>query len=443
MIRRRISFPLMVLASTGLVACATSSATVLTIPDTPAPVIQPDIMDQAERLRDDAAVQAAFRTIEGHREENVEILIELTEIPAPPFGEDARGQRIAEMFREAGMDDVRIDEVGNVIARRPGRTSEKTVALAAHIDTVFPIETDVTVRREGDTYIAPGIGDNTRGLVSLISLIKALDANNIQTDADLLFIGNVGEEGLGDLRGVKHLYREGAKPIDSFIAIDGGRLNRIIHGGVGSHRYRVTVKGPGGHSWGDFGEANPHHALGRIIDLFAERAPSVTEVGPKTSFNVGRIGGGTSINSIPFESWMEVDMRSGNQDKLDDIDAVFQQAVIDGLAAENAAWDSGEPLTVDVKMVGRRPAGKADPSQPLIQSALAAMTSLGIEPELRISSTDANIPISMGLPAITISRGGRSQGAHSFEETWTDIDSHKSIQLALLIILSEAGYVTD
>ncbi len=393
-----------------------------------------------ESLKAQPAVKAAFTEIESHRAENVKTLIELTEIPAPPFGEDARGQRVAELFREAGLTDVRIDEVGNVIARRPGKTGNKNIALVAHIDTVFPIETDLTVRQDGDTYYAPGIGDNSRGVIVMLSMIKAMEAHNIQTDGDLLFIGNVGEEGLGDLRGVKHLYRPGAPKIDGMIAIDGGGMNRLIYGGVGSARYRISFKGPGGHSWGAFGLANPHHALARAVNLFAERAPQVTNTGPKSSFSVGRIGGGTSINSIAFESWMEVDMRSGDVGKLADVDAVFQQAIADGLAAENKARKDGPPLIVDIEKVGDRPAGTAPLDQPLIQQAMAAMQSMDISPRLSISSTDANIPISLGQPAITISRGGVSKKAHSLDESWQDVDSHIAIQIALLIALAQAGY---
>jgi len=194
-------------------------------------------------LKRHETVQAALDEILSHRQENIETLIELTEIPAPPFGEEKRGQHLAELFKSAGLSDVKIDEVGNVIARRPGTRGDKTVAMVAHMDTVFPAETDVKVRKEGDTYYAPGIGDNTQGLVLMLSIIKAMRAQNIETDEDILFIGNVGEEGLGDLRGVKHLYREGAEPIDSMIAIDGGGNNRLIYGAVGSYRYRVTFKG--------------------------------------------------------------------------------------------------------------------------------------------------------------------------------------------------------
>jgi len=181
-------------------------------------------------------IQAAFATFQADRQKNVDDLIEITEIPAPPFGEETRGKHIAQMFKDAGADDVSIDEVGNVIARLAGTKGGKTVALLAHIDTVFPIETDVTVRKDGDTYIAPGIGDNSRGVVVMLSLIRAMKAHNIQTEADVLFIGNIGEEGLGDLKGVKHLYREGAAPIDAMIAIDAGSIDSLVYGGVGSFR---------------------------------------------------------------------------------------------------------------------------------------------------------------------------------------------------------------
>ena len=387
------------------------------------------------------AVQGAFADILSRRAENVETLIELTEIPAPPFGEEPRGKHLAELFRKAGIKDVQIDEVGNVIARRPGTSGEKTIAMVAHIDTVFPIETDVKVRKEGNLYYAPGIGDNTQGVVLMLSLIKAMAAQNMETEADILFIGNVGEEGLGDLRGVKHLYREGAENIDSMIAIDGGGQSHIVHGAVGSYRYRVTFQGRGGHSWGDFGAANPHHALARAIENFATLAPEVTSEGERSSFSVGRIGGGTSVNSIPFESWMEVDMRSGNVAKIDAIDKIFKQAVRDGLAEENAARKIGPELTVDIKSVGLRPAGKGDENAPLVQHAKAAMESFGFTPRLAISSTDANIPISLGKPAITIGRGGISRGAHGLDESWEDKDSHIAIQIALLVLLAEAGFV--
>jgi acetylornithine deacetylase/succinyl-diaminopimelate desuccinylase-like protein len=331
-------------------------------------------------------------------------LIELTEIPAPPFAEELRAARFAELLEEAGLTDVTVDDVGNVIGRRPGKSGERTIAYTAHLDTVFPAGTDVTVRVEGDTYYAPGIGDNTRGLVVVLGVLRA-----------------------------------GGPRIDTMIAVDGGNASRLVYGGVGSHRYRVTYSGPGGHSWGAFGTASPHHALGRAIAMFAEDAPTVTARGEKTSFNVGRIGGGTSVNSIAFESWMEVDMRSGDQGKLDEIDAVFQSAVQRGLAAENASRTEGPGLSVDVVRIGTRPAVRGDSQSPLVQRAVAAMRAFDVEPELEISSTDANHPISLGIPAITMSRGGNSADSHSLAESWQDKDGHVAVQIGLLTVLAEAG----
>jgi acetylornithine deacetylase/succinyl-diaminopimelate desuccinylase-like protein len=387
----------------------------------------------------DGSVRSGMEHIVSIEPQSRRDLIELTEIPAPPFGEEARAARFAEMLREAGLTDVSIDEVGNAVGRRPGRTGDRIVAYAAHLDTVFPAETDVTVRFDDEKMYAPGIGDNTRGLVTVLGVLRAMQQANIETEADVLFIGNVGEEGLGDLRGVKHLFRDGAESIDTFIAVDGGESTRIVFGGVGSHRYRVTFQGPGGHSWGAYGLANPAHALGRAIQIFDENAPSVTGVGEKTSHNVGRIGGGTSVNSIPFEAWMEIDMRSGSQAKLDDIDAILQAAVEQALQEENAARLSGPELTVDVKRVGTRPAAQQDPTNAVVQRALAATIAFGIQPSLRISSTDSNLPISKGIPAVTMSRGGVSGGSHSPDEWWQNVDGHVGIQIGLVTLLAEAG----
>ncbi|MFT4769133.1 MAG: tripeptide aminopeptidase [Glaciecola sp.] len=384
-------------------------------------------------------VQAALQYVLSIQEQSRNELIELTEIPAPPFKEEVRAAHFAKMLTEAGIKDVEIDGAGNVIGRRPGKSGSKVVAYAAHLDTVFPEGTDVTVKFDGEKMRAPGIGDNTRGLVTLLEVIAALNSADIETDADLLFIGNVGEEGLGDLRGVKYLFREGAEKIDTFIAVDGGNAERLVYGGVGSHRYRVTFKGPGGHSWGAFGLANPQHALGRAITLFDENAPSVASVGEKTSYNVGRIGGGTSINSIPFEAWMEIDMRSGSQAKLDDIDAVLQSAIQTALRQENDGRLDGPPLTVDIDRVGTRPAAKGDVGSALVQRAMAATTALGVAPSLQISSTDSNLPISKGIPAVTMSRGGKSGDAHSLHEWWQPIDAHLGPQIGILTILAEAG----
>lgn len=407
--------------------------------------IASEYVDQIDALKADPRVKQAMDYVLDLEPQSRADLIELTEIPAPPFKEEVRAARFAEMLRESGLTDVTIDEVGNVVGRRHGKgtpeQSRKLVAYAAHLDTVFPEGTDVTVRFEGERMIAPGIGDNTRGLVTLLAVLRAMEHAELETEGDVLFIGNVGEEGLGDLRGVKHLFRDGAETIDTFIAVDGGQSERIVYGGVGSHRYRVTFEGPGGHSWGAFGLANPHHALGRAIALFDQRAPLVTSEGPKTSYNVGRIGGGTSINSVPFEAWMEIDMRSGDQSKLDAIDAVMQAAMREALEKENADRLEGPALSVDIKRVGTRPAAMGSADSPLVQRAMAATVAFGVQPELKISSTDSNLPISKGIPAVTMSRGGVSDGAHSLDEWWENVDGHIGIQIGLITVLSEAGLV--
>ncbi|QHT67933.1 M20/M25/M40 family metallo-hydrolase [Rhodocytophaga rosea] len=385
------------------------------------------------------AVKQAFQVILELEPQTTRELIMLTEIPAPPFKEEIRAQKYAQMLKEAGADSVWIDEVGNVIAKRKGHSGKSTVALDAHLDTVFPEGTDVKVKQKGDTLFAPGIGDDTRGLIMVLTVLRGLEKANIETEADVLFIGTVGEEGLGDLRGVKHLFSENGPKIDSWIAVDGGELGGIAHRGLGSHRYRVTFKGPGGHSWGAFGMANPHNALSRAVYHFTTEADKFTREGIKTSYNVGRIGGGTSVNSIPFESWMEVDMRSESPEKLQGVDDILQKAIQKGLKEENQAKRRGPDLTVDIKMVGDRPSGKTDPTITLVQRTMASVQYFNAKPELRAGSTDSNIPISKGVPAVTIGRGGVGGGAHSLGEWWMNKDGHLAIQQALLLVLAEAG----
>jgi tripeptide aminopeptidase len=336
---------------------------------------------------------------------------------------------------------VFIDSVGNVIALRKGKGIPSTVALAGHLDTVFPEGTDVTVRERGDTLFAPGIGDDTRGLIDVLQVLRALDDADIRTDADLLFIGTVGEEGLGDLRGVKHLFREGGPRINSFIAVDGGSAGGITNEALGSRRYRVTFSGPGGHSWGAFGTGNPVHALGRAILMFDTVAARFTaEPGARTSYNVGRIGGGTSVNSIPFEAWAEVDMRSQDQARLLALDSIFSATMQRALADQNAGLREGRPLKVSLDLVGDRPSGVTSPGTPLLDRAMAVTLWSGVEPRLASSSTDSNIPISLGIPAITIGRGGVGGDAHAPSEWWLDRESYRAIQRTLLIVLAEAGF---
>lgn len=394
---------------------------------------------EVQSLAKKPAVKKALKTVEELEPQTMRDHIRLTEIPAPPFKEQERAREFGAMLQAAGADSVWTDEVGNVIALRKGRSGKKTVVLEAHLDTVFPEGTDVTVKQRGDTLFAPGIMDDTRGLAVVLTVLRALEKHNIETEADVLFMGTVGEEGLGDLRGVKHLFRKNGPRIDSYIAVDGGGLERITHVGLGSLRYKVTFKGPGGHSWGAFGTANPHHALGKAIHYFTNEADAFTKEGVKTSYNVGIVGGGTSVNSIPFESWMLVDMRSESTERLKGIDRLLQASLQKALQEENNRRRRGPALEVVAEVVGDRPSGALEPKTPLVQRAIAATSHFNAEPNLVTGSTNANIPISKGIPAITVGVGGVGGGAHSLDEWWVNDKGHLTIQRTLLLLLTEAG----
>ena len=399
----------------------------------------PEYRDQINEIATVPAVQDALAHVEVLDAWSLERLIELTQIPAPPFMEEVRAGRYLELLREAGADSTWIDEEGNVIGLRRGRGGKRTVAIGGHLDTVFPEGTDVTVRMRGDTLFAPGIGDDTRGLVVVLTALRAMEQAGVETEEDVLFIGTVGEEGLGDLRGMKHLFREGADPIDAWIEIDGGGLDRLVTQGLGSVRYRVTFKGPGGHSWGAFGLANPAHAMSRAVRDFQDAADSLTRSGPRTSYNVGRVGGGTSVNSIPFETWMEVDMRSLSPESLARIERAFLDAMQRGLDGENALRREGPPLELIADKIGDRPSGELDTSIPLIQRAMAATSYYGGQPTIGRSSTNSNTPISLGVPAVTLGRGGDGGSGHAPGEWWRNVDAHLAIQRAMLVLIAEAG----
>ena len=384
-------------------------------------------------------MKAAFEHIVSLETKTLERHIALTEIEAPPFKEEKRAAVFAEYYRDLGMDSVWIDSEGNVLGLLLGSEGKRTVALDAHLDTVFPEGTNVKVRIENDTLYAPGIGDDTRGLSMLLTILETIKTNNIQPKDNLLFVGSVGEEGLGDLRGVKYLFREKGPQIDSWIAIDGGNIGRVNNKGLGSYRYRVTFKGPGGHSWGAFGLVNPHHALGEAIGNFVRVADAYTAKGPKTSYNVGVISGGTSINSIPFESVMEIDIRSIKPSRLEAMEVLLKKAVRKALTNQNKLKRQGPDLTVKIDKIGNRPSGELSDTLPLIQRTLAATTHFGVEPFLTRGSTNSNIPITKGIPSVTIGRGGNGGKAHSLGEWWINEEGYKAIQLALLIVLSETG----
>ena len=388
----------------------------------------------------DPRVVAALAAVPAlERDWSAQKLITLTEIPAPPFGEGPRGKAFADMLRAIGGTEVSIDAIGNVVARRRGRGGGNTVMVSAHLDTVFPAGTNVKVKRAGDRFIAPGIGDNSRGLVVLLTMAELMQKHRITPAGDILLVGTVGEEGAGDLRGMRSFFARAGHGIDRALVIDGGEIQRLIATAVGSHRYRITVSGPGGHSYGAFGTANPHHAAAASLAGFTRRASSIAKSGTKATYSVASLGGGTGVNVIPTESWFEIDMRSADAGRLDALDALLRAAVAEGVAAENAGRTRGAALTVAFKDLGKRPAGRNAPGSPLVASAAAAMAKLGVTPEYDASSTDANLPMSLGIPAVTISRGGNNLRSHSPDEEWIATGAHLGPQLALLTALAEAG----
>jgi acetylornithine deacetylase/succinyl-diaminopimelate desuccinylase-like protein len=360
---------------------------------------------------------------------------ELVVIPAPPFKEEVRARDFHRRIAALGFKDARIDKEGNVIAVRRGSGNGPKLVLSAHMDTVFPAGTDLTIKEKDGKLYAPGIGDDTRGLAEILSIMRALNATGIKTVGDIWFVGTVGEEGLGDLRGVKALFRDN-KDLDGFISIDGGEPSRVTFLAVGSHRYRATFKGPGGHSFGAFGRPSAIHAMGRAI---AKIGDVQTPKQPKTTFTVGTVGGGTSVNAIAGDAVMEVDMRSVDNPPLLKVDADIQKAIKDAVAEENARWGTNA-ITVDVKLVGDRPAGVQSPNSPMVHAAALGAVAAGYKPILdQAGSTDSNLPISLGIPAVTIGRGGKNEDNHSINESWDPKDAYLGVQKNLLTVLGLVG----
>ena len=382
----------------------------------------------------------ATAALEADQERFVHELILLTEIPAPPFEEKARATKYLEMLREAGLTDVEMDAEGNVMGLRRGTGGGELLAVMAHLDTVFPEGTAVKVHRDGTRLMAPGVGDDTRGLATMLSVIRAMDAGKFQTAADVLFVGNVGEEGEGDLRGTKFLLGRGKYKgrITQLISIDGSNQSQIVNGALGSRRYRVTFSGPGGHSYGAFGLVSPAYAMGKAIARFSETAVTST---PRTTYNVGVVGGGTSVNSIPAETFMTVDMRSESRAELDSLVERFKTVVGDAVEHENRSRSTAQGrIEAEIELIGDRPSGVTAVTTPLVQHAAAAVQSFGMTPRYAIGSTDANVPISMGIPALAIGHGQGGR-AHALDE-WVDVEPKgrvRAAQVILALVLAAAG----
>ena len=384
-------------------------------------------------------VARALRFFETHADAITEEQIRICSIPATPFGEQERAEYLSRKFSELGLSEVEIDEEGNCLGLLRGSSPAPLIVVSAHLDTVFSKDTNFEVVRRANKLFAPGIADDGCGLVALLALAQAIQAERIPLEGSILFVGTVGEEGEGNLRGVRHLFTKGrwAKHVDAFLSFDGPGIDRITNRALGSRRYRVEVSGPGGHSWGDFGLPNPVHALGRAISRLASY-PAPKE--PRTTFNVGRIEGGRSVNAIPSEAAMEVDLRSSAEAELQRLDAFFRRAVRDAVDEENAKRRPSDALLkLKVDLIGERPTGETPPDSALVEIAMEATKLLGVEPRLDQSSTDSNLPISLGIPAITLGAGGTSGSSHSLDEWYDPRDRDLGLKRGLLVILGLVG----
>jgi acetylornithine deacetylase/succinyl-diaminopimelate desuccinylase-like protein len=378
------------------------------------------------------SVVRAVRHAEETDEQTLTDQSDVTNVPAPPFGEEERGRLMARLMEEAGLEGVWTDEVGNVIASRPGTRGHAPVVVSAHLDTVFPREIDVTVRRDGPLLVAPGISDNGRGLAVLLAVARALAAGRVATERPLLFAATVGEEGLGDLRGARHLMgASGAgHGAAAFISVDGAGLEHVVNQGLGSRRYRVRVQGPGGHSWLDRGTPNPIHALARAVSL-VEFPPAPP--GHEAAFTIARWGGGTSINAIPQEAWVEIDCRSSSPEHLEAMDLVLHRAVGEAVA------QMGGELAHEVTSLGIRPAGATDADSVLVRAVCLATEAVGATPRMTLSSTDANAAMAVGVPAVTIGGGGEAGLAHTTREWYRNVNGAAGVIRAIYLLALIAG----
>ena len=394
-----------------------------------------------KHLLSSAEVARAFRFFETNAEAITAEHIRICSIPASPFNEQERAEYLSKRFSELGLSEVEVDEEGNCLGLIQGASRSPLMVVSAHLDTVFSKETDFTVVRRENRLLAPGIADDGCGLAALIALAQAIQTERIPIEGSILFVGTVGEEGEGNLRGVRYLLTKGrwAAKVDAFVSFDGPGVDRITNRALGSRRYRVEMVGPGGHSWGDFGLPNPVHAIGRAISRLAVY-PAPKE--PRTTFNVGRIEGGTSVNAIPDKATMEVDLRSAAENELRRLDAFFRRAMRDAVDEENIKRRAGDPeLKLKVDLIGERPTGETPSDSPLVELAIATTRMLGFEPRLDQSSTDSNLPISLGIPAITLGAGGTSGYSHTLDEWYDPRHRDQGLKRGLLVILGMVGLI--
>jgi tripeptide aminopeptidase len=418
-----------------LAGIAFAAAIALAMPGYAEPPSNVDAATQG--LVDNPKVKAALETIKADDAATFAEQKRITEIASPPYKEKVRAEYYLKRMQELGLKDATIDAEGNVIALRKGTGGgHPKLAISAHLDTVFPEGTDVTVKEKDGTFVAPGLGDDARGLVALLSIIKAMNANGISTVGDIMFVGDVGEEELGNLRGMKALFRDHTD-IDGFISIDGLGVDRVVNQGTGSHRYEFVFKGPGGHSFQEFGLPSAIHAMGRAI---AKIADLQTPSDPKTTFTVGTVSGGTSVNAIASEAHMAVDMRSNATEELLKLEAKLLDLVKQAVTEENARWKS-DKITLTIKLIGDRPAGMTAADSPIVEAARKSVNAVRNGPNATLggASTDSNQPMSLGIPAVTIGGGGEGGNWHSVNEWYKPVDGYLGPQRALMAVLMLQG----
>ena len=404
------------------------------------PPLSEEVLAQVKKLAEKPEVKAAMEQAAREVDRAMEEQIELCEIEAPTFHEEVRARRVAELMRAYGLTDVVTDPIGNVVGRRPGKGNGPVLALGAHMDTVFPAGTDVKVRREGNIYRAPGIGDNCSGLRALLQILRMFNDQKIETEGDILFVGTVGEEGNGDIRGSKALF-DGTRHIDGFIAIDSTDVGRVLNGATGSHRWRLSVDGKGGHSYAEFGRCPS--AIHAICRAGAKVGCFKVPADPKTTYTIGTIKGGTTVNTIAAHCEVEVDMRSVSNEELLKLEARVLKAFEEAVQEENDFWgitDESLKLKLTKTQIGNRPAGMRPDDCPVLQTARSAQKALGIElTKYMCSSTDANAPMSLGIPSTCLCSGGRGGNAHSVTEYFEKVNTQLGPQLVFLTAAALTG----
>jgi tripeptide aminopeptidase len=407
------------------------------------PELAPAVQQEVARLAASPEVRSAFNWFRLQEPQLSHWQMEMARIPAPPFGESARGEWLAERFREVGLDDVRIDDVGNVFGTHPG-FGKRYVALSAHIDTVFPANTPLNIRQQGSRIYGPGVSDNGAGVAAMLGIASLLRAVRVRHALPFVFIGNVGEEGEGDLRGMRHIFStpRWKDSIAYSLVLDGAGADTIVAEALGSRRFEVIVRGPGGHSWSDFGAPNPIVILAKAIDAFhATPVPNA----PKTTFNIGVIRGGTSVNSIPESASMKVDIRSTSMAEMERLEQALRLALNravedETMAAEMRSSSQKRPgVSCEVVFIGNRPAGELQAGARILQVVRAVDAQLSNAAQIQRASTDANVPLSLGLEAVAIGGGGSGGGAHTLQEWFDSSGRELGLKRILLTMLALAG----